>query len=237
MLHGWGTSSQIWRSWLPLLEAHFCVTCIDLPGLGRSVVNKQRLSLNDVLSTIEPLIPINSLLLGWSLGGLIATLLAERLLSCVKGLVTIGFNPSFVQQKNWLSAMDSAVFERFQKSVAINPQSTLDDFYKLQVLGGTDARPILKALKSIGRDLSPSHLSDALSLLTIDARDVLQQLMVPSLHIYGEKDRLVPIDLVQLMPALSERMSAIKVSNAGHLPFISDAQLVTLELTKFARSI
>ena len=36
LIHGWGLHGGIWGRFVPLLEAHFCVTCVDLPGHGRS---------------------------------------------------------------------------------------------------------------------------------------------------------------------------------------------------------
>ncbi len=36
MVHGWGLHSGIWDDFVPLLEASFRVTCVDLPGHGRS---------------------------------------------------------------------------------------------------------------------------------------------------------------------------------------------------------
>ena len=36
LLHGWGASSDCWRSALPQLRRQFNVTLIDLPGHGRS---------------------------------------------------------------------------------------------------------------------------------------------------------------------------------------------------------
>jgi pimeloyl-[acyl-carrier protein] methyl ester esterase len=237
LLHGWGTSGAVWRSWLPLLQEHYSVTSIDLPGLGGSVLEQENLTVDNVLDAIAPLIPDKSILLGWSLGGLIATLLAKRIADRILGLVTIAFNPSFVQQKDWSHAMDVTIFEGFQENIKSQEQATLGGFYKLQVLGGSQARPILKALKEINQGLFPSHLSDTLNMLRLDARAVLKSLQLPSLHIYGQNDRLVPVELVSLLPELSARISTLEIANAGHLPFISDAQIVTLELTKFTRTI
>jgi len=237
LLHGWGTSRAIWRSWLPLLQEHYSVTSIDLPGLGGSVLEQENLTLDNLLDAVAPLVPSKSVLLGWSLGGLIATLLAKRISDRILSLVTIAFNPSFVQQKDWPNAMDITTFEAFQKNTKSHEQATLDGFYKLQVLGGSQARPILKALKEINQEQSPSHLSDTLNMLRFDAREVLKSLQLPSLHIYGQNDRLVPVELVNLLPKLSARISTLEILNAGHIPFISDAQLVTSELTKFTRAI
>jgi len=237
LLHGWGTNRAVWRSWLPLLQEHYSVTSIDLPGLGGSVLEQENLNIDNVLDAIAPLVPNKSVLLGWSLGGLIATLLAKRIADRILSLVTIAFNPCFVQQKDWLYAMDEATFDAFQENIKSNEQATLDGFCTLQVLGGSQARAILKALKEINRELSPSHLSDTLNMLRFDAREELKSLELPSLHIYGHNDRLVPIELVSLLPKLSARISTLEISSAGHLPFMSDAQIVTSELTKFTRAI
>ena len=36
LIHGWSLHGGIWEQLVPLLEPHFRVTCVDLPGHGRS---------------------------------------------------------------------------------------------------------------------------------------------------------------------------------------------------------
>ncbi|NRA21061.1 MAG: alpha/beta fold hydrolase [Oceanospirillaceae bacterium] len=237
LLHGWGTTSEIWRAWIPKLREHYAITCIDLPGLGRSRFSGDKLDLEEVLNAIAPKIPTGSILLGWSLGGMLAILLSERLKGRLKALVTISCNPCFIQRTDWQYGMPVITFEQFARDLALDAQRTLQGFYKLQALSGADGRAILKMLKHINNGVSHSHLADMLGLLRMDCRPVLAKLTLPSLHIYGEKDLLVAAELTEILPVMSPRILTVQVLNAGHLPFVSDPELISAEITSFMRSI
>ncbi|NQZ29673.1 MAG: alpha/beta fold hydrolase [Oceanospirillaceae bacterium] len=233
LLHGWGTTSAIWQAWLPQLKENFSVTCIDLPGLGKSFSNKEHLSIEDTLSVLVEHIPAKSTLLGWSLGGVIAILLAQRLTDKVVRVITIASNPCFVSTDDWQNAMQKEIFEKFSKQLVSDQKEILAGFFKLQSLSGSEARPILKALKKIDSEADHSHLHDTLGLLNIDCRDSLKTLTIPSLHFYGQKDNLVPVILADILPEWSEYITTVAVPEAGHLPFLSDGQMISAEIAKF----
>jgi len=82
LLHGIGASVFSWRFLLPLLERHFRVTAIDLPGFGRSSkpgdrdygLDSQVSAVND---TLKGLGIGHAILVGSSMGGVIALWLAK----------------------------------------------------------------------------------------------------------------------------------------------------------------
>ena len=71
MVHGWGLHGGIWKPLLPLLEAHFRVTCVDLPGHGRSGWQGEE-TLDAMAGALLSVAPAGAAWLGWSLGGLVA---------------------------------------------------------------------------------------------------------------------------------------------------------------------
>ncbi len=237
LLHGWGTSSDIWQSWLPSLAEHFSITCIDLPGLGKSVAKVEEMSIDRILSAVAAEIPRNCVLLGWSLGGLIATLLVKKITTKIRALITIAYNPCFVQKPGWDTAMPAELLQKFSDDLLRSEQRALLGFFRLQVQAGSASKSILKQLKNIDAQLSHSQLIASLDLLKIDSLAELQQLKIPSLHIYGEQDQLAPAALSSQLKKLSKKISVFTVPGAGHLPFLSDADLVATKLLGFLAAI
>ncbi len=77
LLHGWGSDSRIWQTVRPELTRHLHVLEIDLPGFGQSLALEQD-GLDDYLEAINAVLPPRCTLLGWSLGGMLATRLVSR---------------------------------------------------------------------------------------------------------------------------------------------------------------
>jgi len=115
LIHGWGCDSKIWQGVLPELTQYLNVITIDLPGFGESdffqatpnqiVSSEQQTSLASYLDSILAVLPERCSLMGWSLGGMLATVLVSRYPSRFTNFITLASNPTFVQKKGWLSAM------------------------------------------------------------------------------------------------------------------------------------
>ena len=93
MLHGWGMNHAVFS---PLFEklSNYRVHYVDLPGFGHSDAIDGELEAW-CQHLIEQL-PDNSIWLGWSLGGLIASKIALLYPTKVKALITVASSPCFL---------------------------------------------------------------------------------------------------------------------------------------------
>jgi pimeloyl-[acyl-carrier protein] methyl ester esterase len=233
LIHGWGASNEVWQPWLDCLSEAFTVHCISIPGLGDHELLDASLNLEDVLGLLSAKIPQHSFLVGWSLGGMLATLLASNESLKVKGLITISCNPSFVQQPDWEPAMSAEQFEGFSEMLSKSPVKTLSRFFTLQVQGGSNSKDIFKHLKTINLNSAHTHLSENLSFLLRDNRRDFSALKLASLHFFGEFDQLVPVSVSDEIVDLNARATAFVVRDAGHVSFLSDGKLMAKEISKF----
>ena len=110
MIHGWGMHSDMWMQARDLLSQQFELHLLDLPGMGYSQ-NMADYRLSTVAEKIAQDIPSNAYILGWSLGGLIASKIA--LITPVKKLILVASTPCFVAREDWQQGMPSDVFESF----------------------------------------------------------------------------------------------------------------------------
>ena len=87
LLHGWGLNANVWDCITPELATHFTLHLVDLPGYGRSG-GFGALTLEEMAQQVVEKAPEQAIWLGWSLGGLVASLVALQHPQRVQALVT-----------------------------------------------------------------------------------------------------------------------------------------------------
>ncbi|WP_242698633.1 pimeloyl-ACP methyl ester esterase BioH [Alteromonas sp. 5E99-2] len=225
LLHGWGMNSGAFEQWIELLTPNYKVTLVDLPGFGiNHEVLPETYTLQSVCDLVEPAIPSNAVLLGWSLGGLVAQQLAIQLGAAIKGLVTIGSSPCFVQNENW-TGIKKDVLSMFVKQLDISYEKTLERFLAIQAMGSDNARVEARLLKKAITQF-PSPASKALHggldiLAKSDLRCELGRIITPTLRLYGKLDSIVPIAAADAIQQLQLQSQSIVIPSAAHGPFIS----------------
>lgn len=211
LLHGWGASSDCWRSALPQLRRQFNVTLIDLPGHGRSQSHRV-FSVDEFITDILTHAPARAIYLGWSLGGMIATRITAQFPERVSALITAAANPSFVQREDWLDAMPVATYEDFVERFASNPTRGLRRF---------------DALQGALTPSVPGEAETQLQLLgwlsELDNRDCVVALDVPMLAVFGADDGLVPGGAAQAVARLNSSVEVCEFKHSGHLPFVTES--------------
>jgi pimeloyl-[acyl-carrier protein] methyl ester esterase len=224
LVHGWGMNSAIWTPLLPVLEARYRVTRLELPGHGASPACVARL--DAWAEACLEAAPAHAAWLGWSLGGLVAqqaALLAPRR---VERLFLIASTPCFVQRPDWGCAMPEDVFRQFAEALEDDIQLTLRRFLGLQVKGVADARHLLRVLdQALARrpTADPAGLRGGLRLLLeADLRARLGELRMPTHWLFGARDTLVPATITDCLRPLGQPPARLEVvPGAGHAPFLS----------------
>lgn len=229
-LHGWGCDSRVWEPLAALLQQK--VLLVDLPGLANRYPAAE-LDLITLLSLLAAQLPHRSHLIGWSLGGMIATAFAAQHPSRVISLVCIGTNLRFQSNPDWPCGMDQAMFLSFKKNFDRNPQLTLQRFRTLQARGDNRERQVIRTLTALAD--TPAGGSTALDLLgTLDNRAAAEQLPMPCLYLFGEMDQLVPVACAQALRAHPQIQTEVLPGQA-HAPHLSDPASLAQRLADFYR--
>lgn len=234
LLHGWGLNSQIWK-YMPLKNnKHFKFHLIDLPGYGKNH-NFSSLSIDDTIEAILNQIPKDSILLGWSLGGLIATLIAIKHQNKISSLITVSSSPFFIKNKQW-PGIELKLLENFKKELEVNFYKTVERFIDLQTINykKKSKESIIKS--KILKQPFPkiSVLQKGLDILKkTDLRKDLSKIYKPFIRIYGDLDTLVPKKVVPLINKLSPKSYSIIIKHASHAPFISHFQYFIKIITNY----
>ncbi len=212
LLHGWGFNSDLFASLIAQYQHKYRITVIDLPGHGRS--DEVKGGLDEWCSEIIKILPKTPILLGWSLGGLLAINIAKTYE--LSRLILVASSPNFVQNTHWDFGIPADNFRQFNDTLAIDLSKGLKRFVSLQ----TKDRAILRALnQSIDRfPASTKALNQGLNILiNTDLIDEFKRLNIPIKVILGKYDTLVPNDIGTWYESQDVN---VNILGTGHLPFL-----------------
>jgi malonyl-CoA O-methyltransferase len=235
LIHGWGCDSRTWQPLLESLQSFASVTLIDLPGFGASPVLPE-FSLDAVLDKVAAQLPQNAVVMGWSLGGMLAVQLAARFPERIRAVITLAANLKFVAAPDYPAAMPRAINRQFNQSFEQDSQATLKLFCGLLAQGDADERGLLKQLRRNDTCAVTDNWLQALQLLTeLDNRHTFAQLTQPGLHLLAEKDALVPVAAAELMAKINAQQEIHVVENTAHALHWSKPQTVIESVTRFLK--
>lgn len=214
ILGGWGMPASVL---VPLGEA-----LAGLPYIGqvqcRAIDQPLDPWREQVLASLAP----RTILLGWSLGGMLVWELAARAPDRVRGVVTLASNPRFLADADWPWGYDPEKFEAFRQDLARDPEALLSRFAALISLGSPRQREELRWLRAClaeAGSFAPPVLAESLEALArLDLRDRLPALAMPVLHLLGARDALVPAELASHLKTAVPHHRVELLSEMAHVP-------------------
>jgi pimeloyl-ACP methyl ester carboxylesterase len=232
LLHGYGGSSFTWRHWVDALSARGHVVLVDLKGFGAAPKpNDGRYSPTDQADLVHRLIAQRDLkrvtLVGHSLGGGIAILVALRLLAAPEGrlrrlVIVAGAAypqrlPPFVSLARhpglsgllWRLFGARRIARRVLRTIVHDPSRITIE----QIAGY--ARPLsLRGARS-------ALIASALQIVPDDIEQLVDRypaLRVPTLLLWGRGDPVVPLSVGKRLAAELPDATLVVLDSCGHLP-------------------
>jgi len=241
LIHGWGSSSGIWTNSTEKLALSFNLLTVDLPGHGEHA-ELGLSSIIDFVYEIKMRMPVeNFSVIGWSLGGVIGSLLAQQLEKRVTALVTVATNQSFLVKPEWPFAMSIIDFSIFRDALSsASLQSQINRFQVMQTQGIETAKHDCRRIRSLidGVEFSIDGLELGLSVLeNFDLYDCWQNLSIPVIHQFGKYDGLVPISSCRPIAENHRHHDYQVFTDSAHLPFISESEKWQLDTGQFLSQV
>lgn len=237
MLHGWSMHSGVWHQLVDSLAERFTLHLVDLPGHGHSDWQRDDFTFEQLLPTLADNTPEKAIWMGWSLGGLITLALAQRYPQKISKLILMAATPRFVEDKDWPCAVKAGVFRDFAANLDVDQKQTLQRFLMLQAKGAQQSRDTIRLLS---QQLAQQHTPEPGALhaglnclLKADMRQALAELTCPVQLILGDRDTLIPADMVEYAATLNPALQITMLEGAGHAPFISQPDLCRQEIEQF----
>ncbi|MEB3235864.1 MAG: alpha/beta fold hydrolase [Cyanobacteriota bacterium] len=265
LLHGFGAGSGHWRrNAAPLAAAGWCVYGLDLIGFGASSQPALRLDnrlwARQVQAFAEQVVQAPVVLVGHSLGGLVALSCAVWWPHWVRAVVAAPLpDPSLLmpphrpgRRRPWRRRLKRRLvqllcrllpLELIVPLLAHSPLLALGIqlAYREAVIGDSElhrviARPARRP--TAVRALRAMSIAMALRPFAATARALLPRLRQPLLLIWGQEDRLVPLEVGAQCRLLQPALQWQTLPGCGHCPHDEQPQAFnTLLLRWLARSL
>jgi len=207
------------------------VLCLNLPGHG-GATDAPVEAWEDVLDTQLPSTP--HIIIGWSLGGMLALRLALRGIPQLRGLALLAATPCFRMQSDWQHGCSNEVFDGFRKNLGEDCERLLGRFFALMLQGDEiERRRYLAIVRQAVDRRNPTTragLEAGLSLLdTLDLRLSLADVTLPTLVVHGRQDAIVPIAAGYFL-ARQLPQAGMHTLQAGHALHLTQAQALNEKL-------
>ena len=212
LITGWGGGAELLK---PLHEA------LEQKGHSVERINIFNVLNDDVLQQHVELAVEYDVIIGWSLGGQLATILVNQIQQQYaeqKVLITLASNPCFVAQADWMTAMPVETFMQFKQSFEQDAITTLKRFGLLVCQGTSSAKKDFVAMQKLIRPQPIALLRDGLQLLEqLNLVELYENYQGRQLHVFAEYDALVPYQVMQKTKDLAAKnLSVVSIDGASH---------------------
>ena len=242
LLHGIGGGRSIWNAQASgtlqaLADAGFHALALDLPGYGDSVALGPP-SMDTFVGAVQALIdhtqPRRVLLLGHSMGGMVAQAFAARFPQRLHGLVLACTSALFGKPDGaW---QQQFVAERLAPLDAGLGMAGMAD----RLVPGLVSPAASAAARQIARDVmarvpEASYRAALQTIAGFDLREALAAIRVPTLLLAAEHDRTAPPEVMQRMAARIAGSEYLCLKDAGHIANVEAPAAFNAAVVDFLR--
>jgi len=238
LVHGAVADSRYWRRELDRLSNDFTVVAWDAPGCGRSFDPPDDYGLDGYADCLAAFIETLGLerphVLGLSFGSGVALELFRRHRVVPRSLVLTS------AYAGWLGSLGREVAEerrRWGLSAADQPREEYVREFNETLFVSSVPADVVDAMAEIVTELHPAGLR-AMSNAFADAdlRDVLPEIDVPTLLIYGDLDRRSPLPVGEDLHARIPSSQLVVIPGVGHALNLEAPERFADEVRAFLRA-
>ena len=234
LLHGLMGSGACWTPLARALEGGFDVVMPDARGHGASSAPHHGYRYDDLARDVVGLVRTLGLsrpvLLGHSMGGMTAAVVASRDADILHGLVLV--DPTFLSPARQREVYESDAADQHRQVLGLS---------KSELIAQDRARhphrsPELVEIQAEARSRTRPAACDVLTPPNPAYRDVVAGIDVPSLLVIGDST-VVTLDMATELRSLNPRLQVEQIPDAGHgLPFDQPGRLSEV-VVSFLREI
>jgi pimeloyl-[acyl-carrier protein] methyl ester esterase len=226
-LHGWGTTGNIWRRQAEAFS-----------GRGMTVLTPtfpawEAAWLADFLHELPQ---AETVLVGWSLGGMLLLEALSQESFIPGGLVLVATPVSFCQRPDHPFGQPQVVVRALRRTVRKDPRRGLADFAG-RCLSQEERNFQEEILQVFQPQENGANLAAGLDyLLNTDLGFKLSGIPAGALIIQGDQDNIVPLEKAENLRHYLKDAQLITFPGAGHAPFLTQVESFNEVLRKFLRA-
>ena len=241
LIHGWGLGSGTWTTFIDSLHYQGNIQALELPGYGQSKEKHEKNnSIDEIVDQLSGQISNDAILIGWSLGGMIAIKLAETKRSKISALILLASTPCFVKKTDWPCGVDENKLQQIAIDLKHDKNKVLQTFIAEVAMGDPSPRETILMLQdhATKNSLNAGVLNDGLEILRKqDLRKNLKQLNCSIGMILGTNDQLVDFSTGQATLSICPNMELMVIEEAGHAPFVSQPRETANAIKSFVEKL
>ena len=234
MLHGLMMNGACWTGLAHSLEKNYDLILPDARGHGKSSIPefgyRYNDHANDVIGLITSLEIPSPILLGHSMGGMTAAVVASRKPHWLRALILV--DPTFLSSKSQRKVRDSDVANHHQKMLNMSREELVADA-RMRHPDRTDDVLDLLALARLQTSMAAF---DVLTPPSPDYRKLIPAIDVPSFIVFGDKGVIssaMAEELKRMNPTIQTKM----IREAGHSVHLDQPKQVASTIRTFLHSI
>jgi pimeloyl-ACP methyl ester carboxylesterase len=237
LLHGYvGDGPATWRGQIDELSDEFTVIVWDAPGAGRSCDPPEAFGLADYADTLAGFISKLSLerphVAGLSFGGIVALELYRRHSASPRTLILAS------AYAGWAGSLPvEIVQQRLQQAMALadlSPDEFVNALLPTMFSEGTPQESV-DAFGATMRAFHPAGFRAMARASGEDLRDVLPQIKIPTLLVYGDQDVRAPLSVAENLRAAIPGSTLVVLPEAGHICNIEAPDGFNIAVRNFLR--
>lgn len=215
LLHGWGSSCEVYTGFINILKNRCRLVAPDFPGCGKSDTMAEPWDLEKycdfVLKFMAAVGLDNPIMMGHSHGGRVTLYMTATGMVSPKKIVL-------------LDAAGLIPKKTFKQKYRAKSFKAIKAVLTLPVIKKFSASLLDKARRHYGSadyNAAPEVLRKTLvSLVNTDIRDVLPNIKCPSLLIWGENDTATPLSDAKTIESLIPDAGLCVIKGTGHFSFV-----------------
>lgn len=231
LIHGVGLRAEAWNRQIDALSPRFHTVAVDMPGHGGSALPDGTMTLSDFTDAIVAGLDGPALVIGHSMGAMIALDMAIRYPRQVRGVAAM--NAIF-------NRCDVAAEAVKARAASLDGASKADPSGTLERWFGEAPSPERDACRAWLGAVTPAAYRMAYRVFAQEdgpSEDKLASLACPALFLTGSDEPNSTPDMSRAMAALAPKGRALIIENAAHMMPMTNASEVTAALFDFAREV
>ena len=230
ILPGWGTTVETYKTLIDCISTYRTVYCLDMPGCGLSEEPKNVWNLDKyvefILKFIQELNIQELDLIGHSNGGrIIIKMMSNPNVNIkVNSIILIG-SAGIVHPKPFRKRVKIRTYKICKKIIQIKPIKSIfpNALTKLQTKFGSEDY----------KNASPIMRQNLVNLVNEDLREIMPNVKIPTLLIWGENDTETPIADAEIMEKLIPDCGLVRIKNCSHYVFLEQSVYVNNIINNF----
>lgn len=239
-IHGFASSQKAWQWITPEFEKTHRLILLDLVGSGesdKSAYDEDRYQkiashVKDIKEVLAALAVKEATLIGHSLGGMMALLLAKNQPELIRQVIVIGSSPSYINDlPDYYGGFNQEDVDNILEMMEVNYVGWASYLSTIAV-PPEESESSSKYVESSFLSSDPKITYQFLQMTLLgDYRDILKDVKTDTVILQCSDDSFVPIEVAEYMANEIKNSSLHILSSKGHYPQLS-APSETVEVIK-----